>query len=140
MDEMGMMGGMGMGGAGALSAAEAKKKMKTLTRTDFLIQFVWQPVKPDEQPKTDEERKEKLTKIRTEMTEAEKNNPAVTIPKEDELDAVSRKQSQAIDSAITKALTGSGGAPTAPGALPASPAAGGPAAAPPSTSGKAAGK
>ena len=28
---------------GRLSDADAKKQLKTLTRTDFLLQFVWQP-------------------------------------------------------------------------------------------------
>ena len=35
-----MMGGPG----GRLSDAEEKAKLKTLTRTDFLLQFVWQPL------------------------------------------------------------------------------------------------
>ena len=43
-----------------MTDAEAKKKLKTLTRTDFLLQFVWKPPKPDEQPKTDEEREAKI--------------------------------------------------------------------------------
>jgi type IV pilus assembly protein PilM len=119
-------GGMGRGGRGmmgmeggfgpTMTDAEAKKKIKTLSRTDFLIQFVWQPTPLDDASKTEEERKEErktaLAKIREEMTQAEKNNPAVTIPKEEEIDAVSRKASQVIDSAINNAL----GAPAAPGA------------------------
>ncbi len=42
------------------AAAEAKKNLKYLTRTDFLLQFVWMPVKPEAQPKTPEELKTKL--------------------------------------------------------------------------------
>ena len=48
------MGGM-MGGR--MTDAEAKKQLKTLTRTDFLLQFVWKPPKPEELPKTEEEHK-----------------------------------------------------------------------------------
>ena len=54
---MGMMRHDGhgwMGGMGRLSEEEAKK-LKTLTRTDFLLQFVWQPPKPEELPKTAED-------------------------------------------------------------------------------------
>ena len=62
----GSMGGMsemmGMHGrhgwACRATAADAKKQLKTLTRTDFLLQFVWKPVKPEELPKTEEERKD----------------------------------------------------------------------------------
>ena len=38
----------------------SKKDLKISTRTDFLLQFVWVPVKPDAQPKTPEELKTKL--------------------------------------------------------------------------------
>ena len=54
----------GMGGMAAWAAwlevpgRRGKKQMKTLTRTDFLLQFVWKPPKPDELPKTEEEREE----------------------------------------------------------------------------------
>lgn len=58
----GRMGGMGaMGGMAAMygqaggAQADLKKQLKTLTRTDFLIQFVWQPLKEEEKPKTDED-------------------------------------------------------------------------------------
>src|SRR5262249_10446468 len=49
-----MMPGMGMGMGMGGQAADLKKQMKMLTRTDFLLQFVWKPVKPEEVPKTDE--------------------------------------------------------------------------------------
>ena len=78
-----------------------KKEMTTLTRTDFLIQFVWQ-YKPEENPKTDEERNEKLKKIITDFTEAQKKNPAVKISEDiqKELDAASRKKSEQFDAKL----------------------------------------
>jgi type IV pilus assembly protein PilM len=112
--------GMDMMGAGGVSDAEAKKRMKTLTRTDFLIQFVWQPVKVEELPKTDEEREAKIKEEITKLTEAEKNNPAVRTSKEEiekELEAASRKKSQQLDSAVSKVLGGVN-AGAVPGAVP----------------------
>jgi type IV pilus assembly protein PilM len=107
---MGQRMGMGMGmGFDAKSEAEAKKKLKTLTRTDFLLQFVWKPIKLEEQPKTDEERQAKIKDFIDKMTEVEKNNPAVTIPKE-EIEAASLKKSQEIDSKIQNAITPAAGA------------------------------
>jgi type IV pilus assembly protein PilM len=117
---MGNMGGMSgqVGGA----QADLKKQMKTLTRTDFLIQFVWKPLTEEERPKNDEERAEKLKKIVALLTEAEKNNPAIKVSKEDmekELNAVSLKKSEQLESKI-----GAIGAGTAvpgaavPGAVP----------------------
>ncbi len=107
----GMMPGMMGGPGGRLSEAEEKAKLKTMTRTDFLLQFVWVPLKPEEQPKTEEEFKAKIEEIAKAMHEAEKNNPAVTMPKPEEIEAVSLKQSQQIDSALSKAVS-----PPAPGA------------------------
>ena len=49
--------GMGMA---PRADAEAKKNIKTLTRTDFLIQFLWKPVAPEALPEDPEERKAKL--------------------------------------------------------------------------------
>jgi type IV pilus assembly protein PilM len=131
-DMRAMMGrmseGMGMG-MDRLSAAEAKKQLKTLTRTDFLLQFVWKPVKPEDEPKTPEDRAAKLKEIYDKMTEVEKNNPAVTLPKGEDLEAASRKKSEELDSKIQKALT-----PAAPGAAPGTPGFGPPpAGTPPAT-------
>ena len=94
--------------------------MKTLTRTDFLLQFVWKKPTPEELPKPDEERTTKIKDIIAKMTEAEKNNPAVTMPKIEEIEAASLKKSEELDSKLQKAFTpGPGGAPgaavTAPG-------------------------
>ena len=43
-----------------------------LTRTDFLLQFVWVPVKPEIVPKTPEELKTKLEEEAKKLAEAEK--------------------------------------------------------------------
>jgi hypothetical protein len=142
----GMMGGMGPMGGGMLSDAEAKKKMKTLTRTDFLLQFVWQPRKPEEQPLTAEERTAKLKEEFDKLNEAQKNNPAVKVSAqlEKDLESVSRQKSQQVDSAVTKAISalgaaagGGGGAGAGTAAAPgaAAPAAGAAGAAAPGAAG-----
>jgi type IV pilus assembly protein PilM len=117
---MANMGGMNsMYGQGGGAQADLKKQLKTLTRTDFLIQFVWQPPKQEDRPKTDEERAEKLKSIIADLTEAEKNNSAVKVSKEEmekELDAVSRKKSEQLETQI--GAIGAGGQPGA-GGLPA---------------------
>ncbi len=141
----GMMGGS-MGGSRA--AAEAKKDLKTLTRTDFLIQFLWKPTPPEDLPEDPEQRKAKLeeqaAKVKDwfeKMGQAEKakNNAAVTIPSAEEIEKASKQKTTELDAAISKALSaiaapgdaaaGVGGAPAAPGlpgavAPPAAPAAG----------------
>jgi type IV pilus assembly protein PilM len=114
----GMMGGMAMGRMGGgfmgTSTAAAKKDLKTLTRTDFLLQFAWKPPKPEDLPKTEDDEKNKIKDFVDKMKEAEKNNPAVTMPKVEEIQAASLKKSEEIDSQIQKALTPVG-APGTPG-------------------------
>jgi type IV pilus assembly protein PilM len=114
----GMGGGMMGGGAGAVK----KGDVTFLTRTDFLLQFVWVPVKPDAQPKTPEELKTKLEDIATKLAEAEKAFTAdpQTAKLEEAIEAESKKKSKAIDSALDKAF---GAANPAAGAVP--PAGGG---------------
>jgi type IV pilus assembly protein PilM len=136
-----MRDGMGMGmmgPGGRMSDEEAKKKLKTLTRTDFLLQFVWKKPTPEELPKTEEERATKIKDLVAKLQEAEKNNPAVTIPKSEEIEAASLKKSEEVDSKIQKALGQV--APGATGAAPGTPGFGPPpgAAAPAATPNKAA--
>lgn len=104
---MGMMGGV-------RPPAEDKNVVK-LTRTDFLIQFVWQPA---EEPKTDEERKTKLDEIVKQLTE--KPYPLAISSAQDLTKAessiadASLKQSQD----VTKALVqGAAAPPGQPGAV-----------------------
>ena len=129
--------------------AEAKKKIKTLTRTDFLIQFLWKPVAPrpcpriprsgrrrsmDQEAKIKDQIKDWVDK----MTEAEKqkDSSAVKIPSAEEIEAASKEKTKELESAIDKAFstltspaapaapwTPGTPAPAAPGAVPAGPAA-----------------
>jgi len=123
----GMAGGMGQmgtfGGANMASDAEAKKKLKTLTRTDFLLQFVWQPTKSADQPQTKEDLEAKLKAEADKLTDAEKNFTADGAAKAEEaIEAASLQKSQAVDSALTKAMgAASPGGLTAPPGAPATP-------------------
>ena len=112
----GMMGAMGGGMMGGrMNDADAKKQLKTLTRTDFLLQFVWKTPKQEGPPKTEEEQKKSLEEVVTKMTEAQKNNPAVTMPKAEDLQAASLKKSEEVDSKLQNALAPGAGAPGTPG-------------------------
>jgi type IV pilus assembly protein PilM len=118
------MRGMGMGTAMGMPGAtgkDANKDVKYLTRTDFLLQFVWVPVTPDAQPKTPEELKTRLEDIVKKLSEAEKAyTPDTSTAKlEETIEAESLKKSKALDSAVEKALGGTAPATGAP------PAAGG---------------
>jgi len=104
---MGMAPGMGMGynmGVGFNPNDANKVKLVTLTRTDFLIQFVWQPPKPGEGPQTPEELQAKIDEATKQLSEAQKDNSVVVIPKESEIEAASRKSSQEVENALNKAV------------------------------------
>ena len=120
MPGMDSYGPMGMRG----NLPQEKDKLTTLTRTDFLIQFVWQPPKPEDQPKTEEERKERLAEIEKELAEAEKNLPAVAAPTEAQLQKDSLEKSEVVTKDLLKAQAQQpvpGTAPAAPGTAPAAP-------------------
>ncbi len=107
---------MSMGGPGGMSE-EAKKKMTTFTRTDFLINFVWQPSKIEERPKTPEEYTAKSNELKKLLLEAEKTQSEVRIPREQEVVKASREQSQAVDAALSKVEAAATATPPgAPGA------------------------
>jgi hypothetical protein len=72
-----------------------------------LLQFVWKPPKPEELPKTPEELTTKRDDVVKKMTEAEKNNPAVTMPKAEEIQAVSLKKTEEVDSKLNAVSPGS---------------------------------
>ncbi len=123
-NDEGMMG-MGM-------PKSSSKDVTTLTRTDFKIEFVWQPPKPEEAPKTPEEVGEKLTELRKSMSEAaEKSKGSVRAFDESKLLELSLKESE---EAKTKAIqqiqeqlkksAPAAGQPAAEGAQPAEPAGG----------------
>jgi type IV pilus assembly protein PilM len=130
MPGMGMPGmpyGMGMGG---MPNDPNRPKLVTLTRTDFLIQFVWQPPTQEGPAKSAEERKAEFTtkvaEVTKQMREAEtkKSNTVVTLPKESDIENASKAASREVENAVSKSA-----APAGPAAAPAGPAAA-PAAAP----------
>jgi hypothetical protein len=90
-----------LGGPGGPSE-EAKKKMVAFTRTDFLIQFVWQPPKPEDRPRTPEESQAKTDTLKTLLLDAEKTQSEVRIPREQEVVKASREHSRAVDAALSK--------------------------------------
>ncbi len=116
-----MMGGPGMGGAGMAGAGgmmgggpgmggdATKKAQTTLTRTNFLIQFAWQPPTTAAPPKA-------MDEIRKELLEAEKVKGSVTTPTEDELDKASQQASQKFVNDFLKSVKAT--VPAAEGAAP----------------------
>jgi type IV pilus assembly protein PilM len=135
-DMSGMMSGMyanmmkgGMGGMGGMRAAgeDATRKMYYLTRTDFLIRLVWQPLTPDDKAKLKDpaERQAKLEEFTKAMFEAQKASD-VKIPTdiETKLEKASIQKSQVLDSAAQAALKNLAGAAAA-GAAPVGAAPGG---------------
>src|SRR5262249_14350766 len=120
----GMPYGMGMGG---MPNDPNRPKLVTLTRTDFLIQFVWQPPTQEGPAKSAEERKAELTTKIAEVTkqmreaEAKKSNTVVTLPKETDIENASKAASREVENAATKpaAPAGAAAGPAAPAAAPA---------------------
>ncbi|WP_406699822.1 type IV pilus assembly protein PilM [Singulisphaera sp. Ch08] len=126
----GMPGMMG-GGYGGLAGKEAKKLVKH-NRTDFLIQFVWQEPKPEDVPKTPEERMTKLQEISKSLREAETNKTMITAEREKEIEKESLKQSQVVQKAMIQGAAAAASATATP-AGPTAPAAPGAPAATPAT-------
>ncbi len=135
----GSMGGMGgMGGGGMMNDAESKKNLTLLTRTDFLIQFLWKPTPAEELPEDPEQRKTKIEEQTTKLkdviekmkqAEAQKNSSAITIPTAEEIEKASKQKTSELEAAIAKALAPEPAAGTAPAPGAAAPGA------PPGTSG-----
>jgi hypothetical protein len=128
MPGMGMPGmpyGMGMG---MVPGDRNQPQIHTLTRTDFLIQFLWQPPTQEGPPKSPEELKAEFTTKVAEATkamreaEAKKSNAVVTLPKEEAIESASKAASREVEKVLSKAA-----APAGPAAAP---AAGAPAPAP----------
>ena len=93
----GMMSGMA-------GANDPTKNLTTLTRTDFLIQFVWQPTPADKRPKTDEEFQKAIKDEFDKLRAAEKNGTEVTVS-DAAIENASRAQSQAVERLMQKAAT-----------------------------------
>ena len=116
-----MMMSMYMGGMGApacpVTANDPTAKLLTKrVRTDFLIQFVWQPPAPDAKP---EEREEVEKKLR-EAEADQKNKGAVAIPEDTmakEAEAAAKKKMDALAKAAeaqAKAAQNAAGEPRPP--------------------------
>jgi type IV pilus assembly protein PilM len=123
----GMAGGMpGMPGMpynmgmGTMPNDPNRPKLVLLSRTDFLIQFVWQPPAQEGPAKTPEERqaelKTKIAEVTKQMRDAEakKSSTAVVLPKGEDIEKASAAASREVENALSKA------------AAPAAPAAGAP--------------
>jgi hypothetical protein len=93
---MGGYGGSGMGGQ--MGGVDATKNMTYLTRTDFLIQFVWQPPTTE----TPAQAYEEIVKAIREAETNEKNKGAVKIPTEAELEQESLKKSKEVIEEVKK--------------------------------------
>jgi type IV pilus assembly protein PilM len=113
-----------------------RPKLVTLTRTDFLIQFIWTPPVQEGPAKSAEEQKAELTTKIAEVTkqmreaEAKKSNTVVTLPKETDIENASKAASREVESAASKPAAPAGAAPAA------APAAGATAPAPPAATPK----
>ncbi len=130
MPGMGGMAGYGMGGYGP-GTAKKKDDVKTLTRTDFKIELVWQSPKPEDQPKTAEEMQAKRDELEKALDEAVKKAGKGAIKQLDEAalaKASVEKSAQAVKEAI-KEVQAEAGLGKTPATAPAP--AGQPAAAPP---------
>ena len=92
----GYPGASNMGGAMGAN----KEDLKTLTRTDFIIQFVWQPPTKEEMPATDEEAEQKVQEILTAMQESEKDLQGVA---KVDVEALSKKSFQRSEQALEQA-------------------------------------
>jgi len=116
MSGQGMMGmsGMGMGGMGMGGPASKKAPLLTLTRTDFLIQFVWQPGTIEKPLKTVEEFRKDLAAAESDQ----KNKGAVAAIDPTKLEQESIKGSQSVIKAQATGAAAAGVPPGAPG-LPA---------------------
>jgi type IV pilus assembly protein PilM len=128
---MGMGGMSGMGGAPGAPAKGKTEDVSYLTRTDFMIEFVWQPPKPEEQPKTKEELDTWVAEKKKAMDEAVAKSPGAELDETaftkmslQQSDAAFQKIVQQLDAAQKAAAPAAEGAvPPAEGAAPAAPTA-----------------
>jgi type IV pilus assembly protein PilM len=91
MGMAGMMGNMGMMGTPKAKPGD----VKSLTRTDFKIEFVWQPPKPEDLPKDEAEAKTKVEELVKKMDEEEaKQKGSIKPLDEDALASLSKKRTE----------------------------------------------
>lgn len=109
-----MGGGYGRGMPGMMSGGQFGKKspdqMTYLTRTDFMVQFIWKPTATDAPTLTDEEIQEKMKDLTEKLVEAAKKKGALKPPTDAELLAASQQLQKAVAEAIAKKQN-AGGAP-----------------------------
>ncbi|HEV3120795.1 MAG TPA: type IV pilus assembly protein PilM, partial [Isosphaeraceae bacterium] len=114
----GMPGGYGSGGFAG--SGDTEKKGTTVTRTEFMIQLVWKPLKPGDTPRDIKEIQEELDKKQKET------KGSVAMPTEKELEDASRLATEqarlALEKKMQEATKAASGTST-----PAGPAAGAPA-------------
>jgi len=125
MMDMGMGPGMGMMPGMFGGQSKDAKKMVKHTRTDFLLQFVWQPPKPEDIPATPEERQEKLKEIETAVLAAQTNRTRITAEQLNSIEKASLERSKEVQNQIVKGVgaatksAGEGAAETPPATAPA---------------------
>jgi type IV pilus assembly protein PilM len=127
---MGRGMGMGMGMGPGMGAATKKEDIDYLTRTDFKIEFLWQPPNPTDLPKTDEERIAKIQELAKAMVaENEKKKGAIQFDEtalaklseaqsKQALDTFSEEMKKEQEAASSAAEAATPGAATQPAATP----------------------
>jgi type IV pilus assembly protein PilM len=129
-ERMGRGMGMGMGMGPGMGAATKKEDIDYLTRTDFKIEFLWQPPNPTDLPKTDEERIAKIQELAKAMVaENEKKKGAIQFDEtalaklseaqsKQALDTFSEEMKKEQEAASSAAEAATPGAATQPAATP----------------------
>jgi hypothetical protein len=123
-----MGGGMNMGGG---AGKDAKTPVVTQLRTDFLIQFIWQPPTLEKPAKSIEETRKALIEAENDPKNLEAIRAFDSSKIEEQLQKVSEKGSEGVVAKINEAAKAAGqggpGQPTppagGPGGLPNSPGA-----------------
>ncbi len=124
---MGGMGGPGRFGGGGNDASASKVKVQTLTRTDFLIQFIWQPPTAEKPAKPIEEIRKELLAAESD----EKNKGAVRSVESNVEQALEQESIKESREAIKNKEVAKGAVPPGPGAPATAPPAVAPAPTPP---------
>ena len=89
-----------------MTDADAKKQTQDPDPHRLLASVRLEAAQAEELPKTEEEQKAKIKEVVDKMTEAEKNNPAVTMPKGEEIQAASLKKSEEIETKLQSLTPG----------------------------------
>ena len=123
----GMMGGgkKGMGGMAGGAGKSTDKDISYLTRTDFIIEFAWQPLKRSDAPKDEDDYRTKLDDIKKSLTEAEEKIKGSVRAGEVDESALAKLSLEESTKAVQKALkkmgvegNGQGGESPASGGTP----------------------